>query len=199
MAALRVRCITFKVSLREPLSIHSKPDHIDSPYNHLSIAILAMSLGWLVLFTWHSANQVARKQSHDYTLINLALIRMYILTVWPPVGSGYYKVPLGFYNTPVSNYIYTTSSFARYARFATCRHRQIWHIAAVHLCNTCISRHAPIRSIRTMDCQSGWSWEQHSVCGDDPSVQQSMSCNSLHVTTFPLLSISMPSFQPLVQ
>ena len=54
-----------------------------------------------------------------------------------------------------------TSSFAR---FATCRHRRIWHVAAVHLCN--ISRHAPIRSIRTMDCQGGWSWEQHSVCGD---------------------------------
>ena len=30
-----------------------------------------------------------------------------------------------------------------------------------------------------------------SVCGDDPSVHQSMSCNSLHVTTLPL-------FQPLI-
>ena len=42
-------------------------------------------------------------------------------------------------------------------------------VAAVHLCNIC--RHALIRSIRTMDCQSGRSWEQHS--GDDPSIQQS--------------------------
>ena len=30
--------------------------------------------------------------------------------------------------------------------------------------------------------------------GDDPSVQQSMSCNSLHVTTFPLLSTCIYAF-----
>ena len=73
--------------------------------------------------------------------------------------------------------LYSTSSCARYARFATCCHRRIWHVAAVHqtLCN--LYRHAPIKSIPTMDCHSGrnLSWEQHSVSGDDPStcIQQS--------------------------
>ena len=54
-----------------------------------------------------------------------------------------------------------------------------------YICNTC--KHAPIRRLRVV--------EAGSVCDDDPSIQQS----SPHVTTFILLSTSMPSFQPLVQ
>ena len=65
-----------------------------------------------------------------------------------------------------------------------------------------VGMHAPIRIIRIMDCQSGRSWEQHSVCGDDPSTQQSSHAavyTLLHNFTLTLLSKSMPSFQPLVQ
>ena len=56
--------------------------------------------------------------------------------------------------------------------------------------------------IRTVDCQSGRSWKQHSVCGDDPSTQQSSHAavyTLLHNFTFTLLFTTMPSFQPLVQ
>ena len=49
-----------------------------------------------------------------------------------------------------------------------------------------------------MDCQSGEAGS-NTVCGDDSSIHQSMSCSSLHVATFSLLCTSMPSFQPLVQ
>ena len=49
----------------------------------------------------------------------------------------------------------------------------------------------------------GRSWEQHSVCGNVPSIQQSSHASSvytlLHNFTFTLLSTSMPSHQPLVQ
>ena len=53
-----------------------------------------------------------------------------------------------------------------------------------------------------MDCQSGRSWDQHSVSGDDPSIQQSSNAAVymlLHNFTFTLLSTSMPSFQPQVE
>ena len=82
------------------------------------------------------------------------------------------------------------------ACFATCSNMSLQYIFVI-LC-----RHAPIRSIGTMDCQSGRSWEQYSVCGDDPSIQQSSHAAVymlLHNFTFTLLSTSLPSFQPLVQ
>ena len=49
---------------------------------------------------------------------------------------------------------YSTNSCACYTRIATFHNRRIWHVAAVHLCNTC--RHALIRSIRTMHGLSEW-------------------------------------------
>ena len=48
-----------------------------------------------------------------------------------------------------------------------------------------------------MDCQSGRSWEQHSVCGDDPSIQQSSHAavyTLLHNFTFTLLSTQVHAF-----
>ena len=77
--------------------------------------------------------------------------------------------------------MFYTSSCARHACFATCRHRRIWHVAAVHLCNVCM--HSPLRSIQIMDCPNGRSWKQHGVCGHDPSIQQS-SHTAVSVTLY---------------
>ena len=57
-------------------------------------------------------------------------------------------------------------------------------LRTIMICNLC--RHAPITSTQTVDCQTGRSQEQHSVCGDDPStcIQQSSQSrcyyNELH-------------------